>query len=125
MEVPLQCLRPLPSELMPSPFNAKPQRQRLVAENFPKASRLEKEKEISLLLRLPLPTFQNHSANTKRPSPSRINSLRRHENRQIMAFLILSETSAGYALFKAKDKKLLKKDNLAKEMSTPEGAASL
>jgi len=42
-----------------------------------------------------------------------------------MAFLILSETSAGYALFKAKDKKLLKKDDLAKEMSTPEGAASL
>ncbi|RPB04458.1 Nop-domain-containing protein [Choiromyces venosus 120613-1] len=42
-----------------------------------------------------------------------------------MTFLILTETSAGYALFKAKDKKLLKKDDLAKEMSTPEGAASL
>ena len=42
-----------------------------------------------------------------------------------MAFLILTETSAGYALFKAKDKKLLKKDDLAKDMSTPEGAASM
>ena len=42
-----------------------------------------------------------------------------------MSFLILAETSAGYALFKAKDKKLLKKDDLAKEMSTPEGAAGL
>jgi hypothetical protein len=42
-----------------------------------------------------------------------------------MTFLILAETSAGYALFKAKDKKLLKKDDLAKEMSTPEGAAGL
>lgn len=42
-----------------------------------------------------------------------------------MTFLILTETSAGYALFKAKDKKLLKKDDLASEMSTPEGAAGL
>ncbi|KAH0613135.1 uncharacterized protein H6S33_009515 [Morchella sextelata] len=42
-----------------------------------------------------------------------------------MAFLILTETSAGYALFKAKDKKLLKKNDLAGEMSTPEGAAGL
>jgi hypothetical protein len=41
-----------------------------------------------------------------------------------MSFLILAETSAGYALFKAKDKKLLKND-LASEMSTPEGAAGL
>lgn len=83
------------------------------------------EKKISLLLRPPLPTLQNHSTNTKRPSSSRVNFLYRHENRQTMVFLILSETSAGYALFKAKDKKLLKKDDLAKEMSTPEGAASL
>lgn len=42
-----------------------------------------------------------------------------------MTFLILTETSAGYALFKAKDKKLLKRDSLASEMSTPEGAAGL
>lgn len=42
-----------------------------------------------------------------------------------MTFLILAETSAGYALFKAKDKKLLKKDDLASEMKTPEGAAGL
>lgn len=42
-----------------------------------------------------------------------------------MTFLILTETSAGYALFKAKDKKLLKKNDLAGEMSTPEGAAGL
>lgn len=42
-----------------------------------------------------------------------------------MTFLILTETSAGYALFKAKDKKLLKRDDLAGEMSTPEGAAGL
>lgn len=42
-----------------------------------------------------------------------------------MTFLILAETSAGYALFKAKDKKLLKKENLAQELSTPEGACNL
>jgi nucleolar protein 58 len=42
-----------------------------------------------------------------------------------MTFLILAETSAGYALFKAKDKKLLKNENLASELSTPEGAAGL
>ncbi|KAF8253653.1 U3 snoRNP protein Nop58 [Wilcoxina mikolae CBS 423.85] len=42
-----------------------------------------------------------------------------------MTFLILAETSAGYALFKAKDKKLLKKNDLASEMKTPEGAAGL
>ena len=42
-----------------------------------------------------------------------------------MTFLILAETSAGYALFKAKDKKLLKKDDLASEMKTPEDAAGL
>jgi nucleolar protein 58 len=42
-----------------------------------------------------------------------------------MSFLILAETSAGYALFKAKDKKLLKKDDLAQEISTAEGASGL
>ncbi|KAK6336589.1 Nucleolar protein 58 [Orbilia javanica] len=38
-----------------------------------------------------------------------------------MSFLILTETSAGYALFKAKDKKLLKRDDLAKEIGTSDG----
>jgi len=43
-----------------------------------------------------------------------------------MPVLVLTETSAGYALFKAKDKNLLEKgDGLAKEMSTAEGACSL
>ena len=42
-----------------------------------------------------------------------------------MSLLILTETAAGYALFKAKDKKLLTKDDLATSMSTAEGAASL
>ncbi|KAF3918561.1 hypothetical protein AA313_de0200017 [Arthrobotrys entomopaga] len=42
-----------------------------------------------------------------------------------MSFLILTETSAGYALFKAKDKKLLKRDELSKEISTSEGICSL
>ncbi|KAK6512675.1 Nucleolar protein 58 [Arthrobotrys conoides] len=38
-----------------------------------------------------------------------------------MSFLILTETSAGYALFKAKDKKLLKRDDLAKEIGSSDG----
>jgi nucleolar protein 58 len=42
-----------------------------------------------------------------------------------MTLFILSETSAGYALFKAKDKKLLKRDDLAQEASTAEGVCSL
>ncbi|KAF3935874.1 hypothetical protein ABW20_dc0100581 [Dactylellina cionopaga] len=42
-----------------------------------------------------------------------------------MSFLILTETSAGYALFKAKDKKLLKRDDLSKEISTSEGICAL
>lgn len=42
-----------------------------------------------------------------------------------MTMLILAETPAGYALFKAKDKKLLKKDNLAGELGSADGAASL
>ncbi|KAK6537724.1 Nucleolar protein 58 [Orbilia ellipsospora] len=42
-----------------------------------------------------------------------------------MSFLILTETSAGYALFKAKDKKLLKRDELSKEISTSDGICSL
>ncbi|PYH97372.1 nucleolar protein Nop5 [Aspergillus ellipticus CBS 707.79] len=42
-----------------------------------------------------------------------------------MTLFILTETSAGYALLKAKDKKLLKRDDLATEASTPEGVSNL
>ncbi|OCL06186.1 Nop domain-containing protein, partial [Glonium stellatum] len=42
-----------------------------------------------------------------------------------MTLFILTETSAGYALLKAKDKKLLKRDDLAADIETAEGACSL
>lgn len=42
-----------------------------------------------------------------------------------MTLFILTETSAGYALFKAKDKKLLKSDDIAEQASTAEGVCSL
>ncbi|ELR06809.1 Nucleolar protein 58 [Pseudogymnoascus destructans] len=42
-----------------------------------------------------------------------------------MTLFILTETSAGYALFKAKDKKLLKNENLATEAGTAEGVCSM
>lgn len=42
-----------------------------------------------------------------------------------MGLFILAETSAGYALFKASDKKLLKRDDYAQEMESAEGASSL
>ena len=42
-----------------------------------------------------------------------------------MTLFILTETSAGYALLKAKDKKLLQKDDLAAETATPEGISNL
>lgn len=42
-----------------------------------------------------------------------------------MTLFILTETSAGYALLKAKDKKLLKRDDLATEASTAEGVSNL
>ncbi|KAF1983249.1 Nop domain-containing protein [Aulographum hederae CBS 113979] len=42
-----------------------------------------------------------------------------------MTLLVLSETSAGYAVFKAKDKKLLARDDLVEEASTAEGICSL
>ncbi|KAF9893158.1 Nucleolar protein 58 [Aspergillus nanangensis] len=42
-----------------------------------------------------------------------------------MTLFILTETSAGYALLKAKDKKLLKRDDLATEAATPEGVQNL
>lgn len=44
-----------------------------------------------------------------------------------MTLFILTETSAGYALLKAKDKKLLKRDDLdiSAEAATPEGVSNL
>ncbi|KAI7127828.1 hypothetical protein KC352_g31767, partial [Hortaea werneckii] len=42
-----------------------------------------------------------------------------------MTLFILTETSAGYALLKAKDKKLLKRDDLAEEAASAEGVCSL
>ncbi|GAB7356496.1 hypothetical protein MBLNU459_g7250t1 [Dothideomycetes sp. NU459] len=42
-----------------------------------------------------------------------------------MTLFILTETSAGYALLKAKDKKLLKRDDISGDMETAEGACEL
>ncbi|GAM89777.1 hypothetical protein ANO11243_078160 [Dothideomycetidae sp. 11243] len=42
-----------------------------------------------------------------------------------MTLFILTETSAGYALFKSKDKKLLKRDDIAAQTESAEGACSL
>ncbi|EMD00738.1 hypothetical protein BAUCODRAFT_181487 [Baudoinia panamericana UAMH 10762] len=42
-----------------------------------------------------------------------------------MTLFILTETPAGYAILKAKDKKLLKRDDLAKEAETAQGVCSL
>jgi nucleolar protein 58 len=42
-----------------------------------------------------------------------------------MTLFILTETSAGYALFKARDKKLLKKDDLAAEAESAEGISNM
>jgi len=42
-----------------------------------------------------------------------------------MTLFILTETSAGYALLKAKDKKLLKRDDIASKAETAEGACEL
>lgn len=42
-----------------------------------------------------------------------------------MTLFILTETSAGYAIFKARDKKLLKRDDLATETETAAGVTSL
>lgn len=42
-----------------------------------------------------------------------------------MTLFILTETSAGYALLKAKDKRLLKRDDLATETETAEGISNL
>ncbi|KEF61448.1 nucleolar protein 58 [Exophiala aquamarina CBS 119918] len=42
-----------------------------------------------------------------------------------MTLLVLTETSAGYALLKAKDKKLLKRDDLASDLAGVENVTSL
>jgi nucleolar protein 58 len=42
-----------------------------------------------------------------------------------MTLFVLTETSAGYALLKAKDKKLLKRDDLASETESAEGICNL
>jgi nucleolar protein 58 len=42
-----------------------------------------------------------------------------------MGLFVLSETSAGLALFKAKDKKILKKGDFSAEVETAEGINSL
>lgn len=42
-----------------------------------------------------------------------------------MTLFILTETSAGYALLKAKDKKLLKRDDLAAQTETAAGINDL
>lgn len=42
-----------------------------------------------------------------------------------MTLLILTETAAGYALLKAKDKKLLKRDDLAAELGSVENVTSM
>lgn len=42
-----------------------------------------------------------------------------------MTLFILTETSAGYAILKSKDKKLLKRDDIAEQTETVVGAASL
>lgn len=42
-----------------------------------------------------------------------------------MTLFILTETSAGYALLKSKDKKLLKRTDIHEEAATAEGAAGL
>lgn len=42
-----------------------------------------------------------------------------------MPLFILTETSAGYALLKAKDKKLLKRETLEEDVATAEGVSNL
>lgn len=42
-----------------------------------------------------------------------------------MSLFILTETSAGYALLKSKDKKLLKRDDISEKTETAEGAAGM
>lgn len=47
------------------------------------------------------------------------------EQSKKMTLFILTETSAGYALLKAKDKKLLSRDDIGEQTETAEGVCSL
>lgn len=42
-----------------------------------------------------------------------------------MSLFILTETSAGYALLKSKDKKLFKRDELPADLASAEGASNM
>jgi nucleolar protein 58 len=42
-----------------------------------------------------------------------------------MSLFILTETSAGYAILQARDKKLLKRDDLVESTGTVEGVCGL
>lgn len=42
-----------------------------------------------------------------------------------MSLFLLTETSAGYALLKAKDKKLLKRKDIAEDASSAEGVSEM
>lgn len=42
-----------------------------------------------------------------------------------MSLFLLTETSAGYALLKAKDKKLLKRKDISEDASTAEGVSEM
>jgi hypothetical protein len=42
-----------------------------------------------------------------------------------MSLFLLTETSAGYALLKAKDKKLLKRKDISEDASSAEGVSNL
>jgi nucleolar protein 58 len=42
-----------------------------------------------------------------------------------MSLFILTETSAGYALLKSKDKKLFKRESLPEDANTAEGISNL
>ena len=73
--------------------------------------------------------FEKLKTSGSRASPNRSdddnNSTSDHLIYAKMTLFILTETSAGYALFKAKDKKLLKNEKLAEEASTAEGVCSM
>jgi nucleolar protein 58 len=42
-----------------------------------------------------------------------------------MSLFLLTETSAGYSLLKAKDKKLLKRKDISEDASSAEGVSNL
>jgi hypothetical protein len=57
------------------------------------------------------------------------NAKTQHNDEEIpvlkMGLFVLQETAAGFALFKAKDKKILKKDDFSAEVETAEGLNGL